>query len=167
MPPCSHCFKYTGDPKVIHPDGGCPLRASSYCRRCCCRGHLSVECTKPNPQQERPRSLEELIPAYLRAQFKIISHTPIVYKAPMSEEELPDINKLVVPESYKELGEFVKRHNISVPRASKTKPSEEDLLSAIYKWGKERGFRIVQETPFTTISLPDTGHEADTTYEEA
>lgn len=85
----------------------------------------------------------------------------------MSEEELPDINKLVVPESYKELGEFVKRHNISVPRASKTKPSEEDLLSAIYKWGKERGFRIVQETPFTTISLPDTGHEADTTYEEA
>ena len=154
---CAHCFKYTGDPKVDHADGGCPLRASSYCRRCCSRGHLAVECTKPNPQKERPRTLEELIPAHLRAQFKIISHTPISYSGEMTDEELPDINRIVVPETFKELGEFVKKHGITVARV--TKPSKEDLLGAIYKWGKERGFRIVHEMAVTTISV--TGSEDD------
>jgi hypothetical protein len=160
---------YTGDPKVDHGDAGCPLRPSSYCNRCCCRGHLPVECTKPNPQQERPRTLEQLIAPHLRLQYKIITHTPIVYKTEITDDELSDINKLVVPETYIELGKFVKKHGISVPRASKTKPSEDDLLAAIYKWGKARGFRIVQETTMGKISLPGTEDDtySETTVDEA
>ncbi len=105
----------------------------------------------PHPQWERPTSLEELIPADIRLRYGINTHTPVKFQAPRSVDELPDINKLVIPETsnYKELGEFLESHNIKVDKV--TKDSREDRINAAKAWGVAHGYRVVQQASVATI----------------
>ena len=82
--------------------------------------------------------------------LKINTHTTIKYSTPREESELPDINTIIIPDGFKELSEFADEHGISVKKV--TKPSKEDLLRAIKKWGVGRGYRIVQVSKIHTIS---------------
>lgn len=146
---CRLCLKYKGK-SIVHDAGGCPLGASTLCRRCHHRGHLAVDCTAPHPQWERPLTLEELIPIDIRLRFKINTHTLIGFTGPREFSELPDINTIVVPDGFKELSDFVESHGISVEKV--TKPGRKALMKAVKKWGVAHGYRIVQSAEIPTIS---------------
>jgi hypothetical protein len=146
---CNLCLKYKGK-RVCHGIEGCTLGASTLCRRCFQRGHLSVDCTAPHPQWERPKTLEELIPIDIRLRYKINTHTLIQYGGDRELSELPDINTIIVPDSFKELSEFVEQHGIRVEKV--TKPGRKALLKAVKAWGVSHGYRIVQEVSVPTIS---------------
>ncbi len=145
---CSLCLKYKGK-RVVHGDEGCALGASTLCRRCHHRGHLSVDCTAPHPQWDRPTTLEELIPIDIRLRYKINTHTPVAL-GPRSPSELSDINTVVVPDGFKELSDFVELHGIDVEKV--TKPGRKALLRAVKAWGVSRGYRIVQVATVPTFS---------------
>lgn len=82
--------------------------------------------------------------------LKINTHTEIKYTTPREESELPDINTISIPDGFKELSEFADEHGITVKKV--TKPSKEDLLRAIKKWGVAHGYRIIQIAKIHTIS---------------
>lgn len=147
---CRLCLHYKGAANVLHGPEGCPIGASTLCRRCHHRGHLSVDCTAAFPHWERPTTLEELIPLDVRMRLKINTHTEIKYTTPREESELPDINTISIPDGFKELSEFADEHGITVKKV--TKPSKEDLLRAIKKWGVAHGYRIIQIAKIHTIS---------------
>lgn len=147
---CRLCLKYKGK-SIIHDGAGCPLGASTLCRRCHQRGHLSVDCTAPHPQWERPLTLEELIPIDIRLRLKINTQTAINYESPERDyDELSDINTIVVPVKYEELCEFVDSHGIKVEKV--TKPGLKALMKAVKKWGIANGYRIIQKVEVQTIS---------------
>lgn len=147
---CKLCLKYKGK-KISHGNEGCALGASTLCRRCHHRGHLSVDCTAPQPQHERPTSLEELIPIDIRLRYDIHTHTPIDFIQSRSVSDLPDINKIIIPDTfnYKELGEFLEKHKIHVDKI--TKDSREDRIKAAKAWGVANGYRIVQQVTVETL----------------
>jgi hypothetical protein len=145
---CPLCLKYKGK-RISHGDEGCALGASTLCRRCHHRGHLSVDCTAPHPQWERPTTLEELIPIDIRLRYKINTHTPVSLGL-RSDCELSDINTVVVPDGFKELSDFVELHGINVEKV--TKPGRKALLRAVKAWGVSRGYRIVQVATVPTFS---------------
>lgn len=162
---CRLCLKYKGK-TIIHDTEGCPLGASTLCRRCHHRGHLSLDCTAPHPQWERPTTLEELIPLDIRLRYKIATHTPIQYESPEREHrELSDINTIVVPDGFKELSKFVESHGIAVKKV--TKPSSKILLKAVKKWGVSHGYRIIQNVEVPTISQGLVDEDAATAAIEA
>jgi hypothetical protein len=134
----------------MHGSDGCALGASTLCRRCHHRGHLSVDCTAQHPQWERPITLEELIPVDIRLRLKINTQTPIAYCGPRDASELSDINTIVVPEGFRELSEFVELHNINVEKV--TKPGRKALLRAVKAWGVAHGYRIIQTVEVPTFS---------------
>lgn len=146
---CPLCIKYKGK-NVTHGPEGCILGTSTLCRRCHHRGHLSIDCTAPHPQWERPTTLEELIPIDIRLRFKINTQTPIAFSGARDNSELSDINTIVVPEGFKELSEFVEKHGINVEKV--TKPSRKTLLRAVKAWGVGHGYRIIQALEVQTIS---------------
>jgi hypothetical protein len=146
---CSLCLKYKGK-RINHGGEGCALGASTLCRRCHHRGHLSVDCNAPHPQWERPVTLEELIPIDIRLRLKINTHTPITYSGPRDYSELPPMNTIIVPDGFKELSEFVETHGINVEKV--TKPSRKTLLRAVKAWGVSHGYRILQTVEVPTFS---------------
>lgn len=147
---CRLCLKYKGK-SIVHDSDGCPLGASTLCRRCHQRGHLSVDCSAPHPQWERPLTLEELIPIDIRLRYKINTHTAIEYECPQrSYDELSDINTIVVPDGFKELSEFVESHGIKVEKV--TKPGRKALMKAVKRWGVANGYRIIQNAEVPTFS---------------
>lgn len=146
---CPLCLKYKGK-RIVHGIEGCALGASTLCRRCHHRGHLSVDCSAPHPQWERPQTLEELIPIDIRLRLKISTQTPITYSGPRDSSELSDINTVIVPDGFKELSEFVEKHGINVEKV--TKPSRKTLLRAVKAWGVSHGYRIIQTVEVQTIS---------------
>jgi hypothetical protein len=154
---CPLCLKYKGK-RLVHGPEGCALGASTLCRRCHHRGHLSVDCTAAHPQWERPITLEELIPADIRLRLKINTQTPISYSGPRDSSELSEINTIVVPEGFKELSEFVELHGINVEKV--TKPSRKTLLRAVKAWGVANGYRIIQTVEVPTISQSHVDEDA-------
>jgi hypothetical protein len=146
---CRLCLKYKGK-QVNHGDAGCALGESTLCHRCHHRGHLSVDCTAPHPQWERPKTLEELIPIDIRLRYKINTSTLIHYAGERDFAELPDINTIVVPDTFGGLSEFVESHGIEVEKV--TKPGKKALLKAVKKWGVARGYRIISQMSVPTIS---------------
>ena len=145
---CPLCLKYKGK-RIIHGHEGCALGASTLCRRCHHRGHLSADCSASHPQWERPTTLEELIPIDIRLRYKINTHTPVSL-APRMSTELSDINTVVVPDGFKELSEFVELHGINVEKV--TKPGRKALLRAVKAWGVAHGYRIIQMAEVPTFS---------------
>jgi hypothetical protein len=77
----------------VHPDGKCTIRASVLCTQCGCYGHLPSDCGTVTHVQ-RPRSLEELIPADVRERWNITTTTRIVWNRTVTDEqierEIPD-----------------------------------------------------------------------------
>jgi hypothetical protein len=143
---CKLCLKYRGK-SITHDDDGCPLGASTLCRRCFHRGHLSVDCTAK--QCERPTTLEELIPIDIRLKYKINTHTLIDHKN-YDASMIHDINTIDVPDTFKGLSEFVEQYGIVVEKV--TKPGCKALLKAVKAWGVARGYRIIQTMSVQTIS---------------
>jgi hypothetical protein len=81
-----------------HGDDPCPVRASFWCSQCGCYGHRPVECDTVT-HVWRPRTLEELIPADVRARWGIDTETPIVWQIPSLEDqerEIADHNTIEV-----------------------------------------------------------------------
>jgi hypothetical protein len=147
---CRLCLKYKGK-SIVHDAEGCSLGASTLCRRCHHRGHLAVDCTAQYPQWERPVTLEELIPIDIRLRLGINTHTSIAYTNPERQfSELPDITTIVVPDTFKELSEFVESRGIKVEKV--TKPSRKVLMKAVKKWGVANGYRIISNAEVRTIS---------------
>ena len=72
-----------------HPEGtSCPVLASLWCSTCSCYGHTTASCSVVT-HVTRPRTLEELIPADVRARWGIKTQTVIVWPTP-SEMTLED-----------------------------------------------------------------------------
>ena len=64
----------------------CPVLASLWCSQCSASGHTAITCDRV-VHVTRPRTLEELIPADVRARWGITTHTLIVYPTEMSLED--------------------------------------------------------------------------------
>ena len=143
--PCSIC-KLLQSISVEHDSEGCPFASDLVCRRCHHNGHLTSTCTEP--WYEAPTTLEELIPWSERRRWGITSHTP--FSPPVirgSEEsflETPDINELLVPESFKELTGLLETLGIKVEK--KTKPSEESCMKALKAYAVAHGKRLIKST---------------------
>jgi len=79
------------------------VRASLWCSQCACYGHTPSECDEAK-HVWRPRTLEELIPADVRARWDIDTATSIVWHAPAcrpltleeTEREIADTNTIEV-----------------------------------------------------------------------
>lgn len=141
---CPICKKYLGK-LLIHP-GECPQATSVLCRRCHHRGHMTNQCSESRwPQYERPTTLEELIPAYMRARYGITSHTKIEFPTkrslPDTEHELGEVNTIEVPSDYTQMKEFIDKHGIKVEKV--TKESFPKCREAVKAWGISHGYRII------------------------
>jgi len=134
---------------VSHSKEECPFASSIICRRCHHRGHWTADCTQS--WHEAPTCLEELIPWSERQRWGITSRTPFPLSAPRGSEEalkeLDDINRVVIPSTFKELTALLERYNIKVEKV--TKPSEESCMKALKKWAISNGKRLVKEIEFT------------------
>jgi len=129
-----------------HENGICEAAMSVYCRRCGQQGHMTSTCGKKNALWERPTTYEELIPAHVRLQWNIQTHTRIEYPEDHATSEINDLNTIAIPDphikgGYEELKTFADRHKIKVEKV--TKPSIESLLDAVMTWGAQRGQRVV------------------------
>lgn len=130
--------------KVHEPDYECPYASSITCRRCHVKGHFTFDCTQTH--HEAPTCLEELIPWDQRKRWGITSRTPFLVSPRGTEEtekELDDINRVVIPNTYKELTAFIEKNNIKVEK--NTKASEESCMKALKKWALLNGKRLVKE----------------------
>lgn len=81
-----------------HGDDPCPVKASFWCSQCGCYGHRPADCDTVT-HVWRPRTLEELIPADVRARWDIDTSTPIVWQIPSleaTEREIADHNTIEV-----------------------------------------------------------------------
>lgn len=106
---------------------------------------MTSHCTESWPHYERPTSLEELIPAYLRHRYGVTTHTPLEFSTPRAlpdtDKELHDANVVEVPEEYNLMKEFLEKHNIKVEKV--TKEPFVKCREALLAWGVSRGHRIV------------------------
>ena len=76
----------------------CPVRQSLWCTQCSCYGHLGADCDTVT-HVTRPRCLEELIPADVRARWGITTETPIEWPAvtlEVAEREIAESNTIEV-----------------------------------------------------------------------
>jgi len=76
----------------------CPVRQSYWCTQCSCYGHLAATCDTVT-HVERPRCLEDLIPADIRARWGIRTQTAIVWPAvtlEIAEREIAETNTIEV-----------------------------------------------------------------------
>lgn len=134
--------------RVVQHEGGCPYASAALCRRCHCRGHFAADCEESWPHWERPTSLEELIPADVRARYNITTHTALEFVAPRgapgTECELSTHSELNIPDNYNDLGALIERYGIKVEKV--TKESYPARLKAVIDWGVSHGYRIVEKT---------------------
>jgi hypothetical protein len=88
---CYHCKKSLGLTRVHAPGAPCPVVASLWCSGCSCYGHTTASCDAVS-HVTRPETLEELIPADVRARWGIKTRTLIHYPA-ASEITLEDAER--------------------------------------------------------------------------
>lgn len=141
---------------VSHDAAGCPYASAALCRRCHCRGHFAVDCEESWPHWERPTSLEELIPADLRARYHITTHTMLDFTAPRgapgTERELSAQSELVIPDNYNDLGALIERYGIKVEKV--TKESYPARLKAVIDWGVSHGYRVIEKSSAAAAPAP-------------
>jgi len=148
---CDVCWRSLGFPRE-HKDGRCVVRESFWCSQCSCYGHTASDCDEVN-HVERPRYLEDLIPADVRARWDIDTATPILYHAPANrpmtlkekEREIANTNTVEIhaPKNMLDrvLRDFMRKNKID------TVHKKEDNLRLLSEWAVSQGkkVRIIQE----------------------
>ena len=127
----------------------CPVRASLFCSQCGCYGHTSIDCDSVI-HVERPRTLEEMIPAEVRTRWNITSSTynPCIGSKPSLEDkerEIAENNTIVI--RYRDgrldarIREFMKARRIV------TVHKMDGNLQKLRVWAVQQGkkVRLVQE----------------------
>jgi len=128
---CKTCYNWTGV-SVEHLNDECALRASLVCRRCCCAGHSTADCTYDNICN--PTCLEDLIPIDLKDRYGITSCTPYI------NVDLPNkahpIRNLDIINQDKWIREFMKNQNLHTAR------KREDNIAKILEWAASCGLNV-------------------------
>jgi hypothetical protein len=92
-----------------------------------------------------------MIPWDERQRWGVTSRTPftpvLARGSEETERELDDINRVIVPTTFKELTALLEKYNIKVEKV--TKPSEESCMKALRKWAVANGKRLVKEIEVT------------------
>jgi len=151
MGSCKTCLEWLGRSET-HVDK-CPVRASIWCSQCGSYGHRPTDCGA-NITWTRPATLEELIPADVRARWNITTKTRIEWPDVDVNREIADINSIEIRYRVQgeqkvqrselldaRLREFMKQHRIA------TTHSTENCLKTLEQWARDQGkkVRLVQE----------------------
>ena len=88
---CITCKTSLGLSRFHKESESCPVQASLWCANCSCYGHTALSC-EHFTHVTRPTTLEELIPADVRARWGIKTRTLIVWPTP-SEMSLEDAER--------------------------------------------------------------------------
>ena len=92
---CHHCKTSLGLTRVHAAGIACPVAASLWCSGCSCYGHTTSSCDVIT-HVTRPETLEELIPADVRARWGIKTRTLIHY---------PAATEITLEDAEREIGE--------------------------------------------------------------
>jgi hypothetical protein len=95
--------------------------------------------------------MEQLIPFHIRNRYRITSATPLTFKTsrgPSTNYELHSMNEIEIPDDHDKIAELAKSFNITPAKLTTTQRpggrySTEEYTTAIEKWGKETGRRII------------------------
>lgn len=147
---CPNCKAYKGL-TLQHSIDECPIKNDITCRRCLVTGHMTDLCEEDWSHWERPTTMEELIPLHIRNRYRITSATPLTFKnsrGPSTNYELHDMNEIVIPDDHDKIADLAKSLNITPAKLTATQRpggrySTDEYTTAIEKWGKETGRRIV------------------------
>lgn len=143
MDNCKTCWEWLG---VTRTHAVCPVRASAWCSQCGSNGHRPSECAE-SITWTRPATLEELIPADVRARWNITTSTKIAWAPPTeadADREIADINTIEIRYRDKldgKIREYMKQQKIH------TTHKMEDNLKTLSLWATSHGkkVRIVQD----------------------
>jgi len=150
--PCPNCeaVGYKGL-KLQHSIDDCPIKEQFTCRRCIQTGHMTHLCKENWSHWERPTTMEQLIPLHIRNRYRITSATPLTFKTVRglsTNYELHSMNEIEIPDDHDKIAELAKSLNITPAKLTATQRpggrySTEEYTTAIEKWGKETGRRII------------------------
>jgi len=133
------------------------MRASAWCSRCSCMGHIPVECDTPEVSMvDRPATLEELIPEELRERWGIDTRTEIAWGSAKStslivkETEIANINSIEIRYSVKggrevgldsQLRKYMKANGI-VNATGHTEHATTANLQRLREWAVSQGKKV-------------------------
>ncbi len=134
---CQTCLSFTGI-SAEHSRDCCPVIPTLRCRRCHSRGHTAADCGESWNHWERPLTLEELIPADVRRQWNITSHTEIGFTQPRGAEGTETERKVEIEVSRqdKAMRAFMRENDIATTHDS------ESNLQRVRDWAMRKGFRL-------------------------
>ena len=141
---CSTCKSLLG---LTRNHDICPVRASLWCSQCGCYGHRPSDCDAVT-HVERPRTLEELIPADVRERWDIDTATQIVWLKPSladCEREIADTNTIEI--RYREGKQDSRIREVMRGLKVPTVHKMEGNLQKLRAWAVQNGkkVRLVQE----------------------
>uniref|UniRef100_A0A6C0LNX4 Uncharacterized protein n=1 Tax=viral metagenome TaxID=1070528 RepID=A0A6C0LNX4_9ZZZZ len=147
---CPNCKAYKGL-TLQHSTDDCPIRDHITCRKCCQTGHMTHLCTENWSHWERPTTMEELIPFHIRNRYRITSATPVTFKNPRDSSttyELHKMNEIIIPDDHDKIADLAKTLKITPAKLKNVQRpggrySTEEYTTAIEKWGKDTGRRII------------------------
>lgn len=131
------------------------MRASAWCSRCSCMGHIPVECDTPEVGMvDRPTTLEELIPEEQRERWGIDTRTEIAWSATtpliVKETEIANINSIEIRYSVKggremgldaQLRKYMKENKI-VNATGHTEHATAANLLRLREWAVSQGKKV-------------------------
>ena len=140
----------------IHADGICPVTASLWCSNCSCYGHTVSGC-EVTTHVTRPATLEELIPADVKARWGITTHTRILYpqditlddaEREIGEGSVIEIRYGSLPEGATKLDAAIRAFMKAQKPKIETVHKMEGNLIKLRLWAVAQGkkIRLVQET---------------------
>ena len=118
---------------VVHPDDHCAFRASLVCRRCCCAGHATSECTRIT--DICPNYIEDLIPLDVKNYYDIRTKTAYHKNSTMPPANQYRVLEIINDDKW--IRAFLKKRKIATTR------KREDNLATINNWAAGRGLSIV------------------------
>jgi hypothetical protein len=133
------------------------MRASAWCSRCSCMGHIPVECDAADVcMVDRPATLEELIPEELRERWGIDTRTEIAWSPRMGtplivqETEIANTNSIEIRYSVKggremgldaQLRKYMKANGI-VNATGHTEHATAANLMRLREWAVAQGKKV-------------------------
>jgi hypothetical protein len=95
--------------------------------------------------------MEELIPFHIRSRYRITSATPVTFKNPRDSStayELHKMNEIIIPDDHDKIADLAKTLKITPAKLKNVQRpggrySTEEYTTAIEKWGKDTGRRII------------------------
>lgn len=142
MTNCDVCWQKMGLQRE-HAVGACPVIASLWCSQCGCKGHTSAACDDV-VHVARPRYLEELIPADVRARWGITTLTPIAWTRPtleVQEREIAESNTIEV--RFREGRQDNKIREVMRAHKLPTVHKMEGNLQKLREWATANGKKVV------------------------